>query len=334
MARVLVMFPPRQGEREVVAEILGDEAAWLVDDTDPASAEVALTFWPQRELREAGLTWAKLPALRLIQATTAGINHVGWRDIPPHVQVAAAPGATGPFVAEYVLAGVLAWARGLLRSTRDIAAGRFDVGAPAKAVRELSVGVVGFGGIGREVARLLAGLGATVRAVSRSGRAPSGATAHLTWLGTMDRFEELVRASDVVVLCLPYTRETDRLVDDGVLSWMEEGERLLVNVARGPLVVEDALYDWLREAPERRTAVLDVWWHYPRDGPGHPYHRPFHTFPNVIMTPHNAPNVAGYRKAMIGQAARQVRHYLETGEALQVHDPAWYETSMSGDERV
>lgn len=319
---------------------LGDRVLWLADRPDPdllRTVTVALVFWPRREIREAALDWGDLPSLRLVQAATAGLNHIGWRQIPADVQVAAAPGATGPFIAEYVLGVVLAWARGLCRSTRQIAAGHFDMGAPTKALRELSVGLVGFGGIGQATARLLAGLGCTVRAVNRSGEADPDAVADLEWLGTMERFQELLGTTDVVVLCVPYTTATDRLVDAAALAAMTAGDpddRLLVNVARGPVVDEDALHDWLQADPDHHAAALDVWWRYPRDGQGHPFHRPFHTLPNVIMTPHNSPNVAGFRQAMVAQAARQVAHYLRTGDALHVHDAAWYDTPSSGDERA
>lgn len=330
MARILATFPPRDGERALVERLLGDEVAWLVDNAEATGAEATLSFWPRRELRKAGLDWEDLPGLRLVKIATSGANHVGWSRWPPHLTLAATPGATGPFIAEYVLGAVITWARGMVMHTHDIRGGRFRLGAPARAVSELRVGLIGFGGIGRHAARLLGGLGASVRAVSRSGQAE--AEDLLEWIGTVQELPRLVQESDVVVVCCPLTKETLHLVDLDLLSGMSGRPALLVNVSRGAVVKEEDLFAWLDSDAHRHFAVLDVWWRYPREE-GHPFEEPFHQLPNVLMTPHNAPNVAGFRNAMLEKACLDLRHYLDTGEVRHAVDPEAHRLPVDGDAR-
>lgn len=329
-ARVVVTWKPQAGERDEVDRILGSDAAWRVDGADVRAAEGLLMFWPRSELRAAGLDWSDLGRCRWVKLLTAGANHVGWDPGPP-VPVMTTPGASGDAIAEHVLAATLWWARGLGRHTRAIAGGRFEQGAPVRGLRELRVGLVGYGGIGRATARLLAGLGCTVEAVSRSGRAPPEDLLHLERLQSMRGLPGMAARCDVLVLCLPLHRDTLGLVDRSLLEVFGDG--LLVNVARGPVVDEDALYDWLSSNRERRAAALDVWWRYPRDGLGFPFLRPFDTLPNVVMTPHDSPNVAGFRLRMLEAACRDVRAVLDGAPRTHVADPAAHRLAVEGDGR-
>ncbi|MGB0653225.1 MAG: NAD(P)-dependent oxidoreductase [Thermoplasmatota archaeon] len=312
MSKVLVTFEPRDdGERAAVAKHLPD-AAWLVDGADPEGAEAILTFWPRREFTKAGLELAALPDLKLVQLATAGANHVPWSLLPEHVPVAAAPGATAPFIAEHVLAVTLAWARGLFHQTAEIKAGRFDVGAPVRSLSELTVGLVGYGGIGKHTARLLGGLGARCIAVTRSGAA--AADEAVAWCAGMEHLPSLLAEADVIVLCLPLTSETQNLVDIDFLAPLMGRRVLLVNVARGLIVDEVALHAWLDSSHTKHWAALDTWWQYPPNGEGRPFTEAFHQLPNVIMTPHNSPNVAGYRHAMLEAAAARLAKWQKSGE--------------------
>lgn len=315
-------------ERALVQKHLGSDAAWHADGANVRDAEGLLMFWPRSELRAAGAKWSDLQAT-WVKLATAGANHVGWNP-PPPMPVLTTPGATGPAIAEYVLASVLCWARGVWRHTLDIRAGRFHQGAPVRALSELRVGLVGFGGIGQATARLLGGLGATVEAVSRSGTAPPDALKHLSRLGAMDGLPELAARSDVLVLCLPLHADTVGLVDHALLEAFHSG--LLVNVARGAVVDEAALFAWLSADKLHRAAALDVWWRYPRSI-GFPFQQPFGDLPNVVMTPHNSPNTAGFRLRMLEAACLDVRRILDGGPLLHVADPEAHRLEVEGDGR-
>ncbi len=331
--RILVTFPPRDDqERGIVADILGNDAAWLVDGANPKEAQIMLSFWPGKELRKAGLTWTDLPHLQVVKLATAGANHVGWRTLPEDLQVAATPGATGPIIAEYTLAAILEWSRGLRRATADIATGHFDVGAPVRALQENRVGLIGFGGIGQATASLLHRLGVEVEAVNRSGQGPLD---HVTHLGTMAELPAMLERVNVAVLCLPLHRETVGLADASFLEQLSKGKDrvLLVNVARGMVVDEEALFAWLQGDLTGRAATIDVWWEYPRDGRGHPYTQPFHTLPNITMTPHNSPNVHGYRLAMLEPACRDLRAHLDGQTLRHIQDREAHLLEREGDGR-
>lgn len=338
--RVLVTLKPEAGERALVDDVLGDDAVWLVDDPPQqalAAVDTVLCFWPREELRRADLDWPGLPALRFIQVATAGVNHIGWSTIPSHVQVANAPGSSADAVGEYVLAAVLQWVRGFPCFTRAIREGEWPLGAPVRALSELRIGLVGYGGIGQAAARRFHRDGAAVRAVNRSGQVPGAGAedggALVERLETMEGLPDLAAWADVLVVCLPLVQETLGLIDAQVLDRMTDRDALLVNVARGPVVDQDALYDWLAADTERHAAVLDVWWRYPKTPDQRPFDRPFDRLPNVVMTPHHAPNVTGFRARMIAQAARQVREYLETGEPRHVQDPQAHRLDVEGDGR-
>lgn len=332
MARVVVTVAPQEGEREAVAEILEGDVAWLVDGAETTDAEVAMVFWPRQELRDADLAWDDFPALRLIQSATAGVNHIGWSTIPTEVQVAATPGATGEAIAEYVLGAVLEWARGYHRFTEEIKAGIWHLGAPVRKLAGTQVGLLGFGGIGTACARLLSGLGCVVRAINRSGQAEGVDLDHVEALGTLDDLDDLFAWADVLVVAVPLTRDTQGLVGADLLARLAGRGACLVNVSRGAVVDEGALYDWLVADPQH-MAVLDVWWTYPPSEEGRPFTRPFHGLPNLLMTPHNSPNVQGYRVRMLREAAKLVRHYLRTGEPKHVQDREAHRLDIEGDGR-
>ena len=100
----------------------------------------------------------------------------------------------------------------------------------------------------------------------------------------------LLPGADVLVICLPLTDETRGLIGGSELALMPE-RAILVNVGRGPIVDESALYHALRDGT-LHAAGLDVWYNYPSDEPGRtstsPSEYPFHELDNVVMSPHRA----------------------------------------------
>ncbi len=328
VSRVVVTWTPQAGEREVVEENLGDDAEWATDGADACKAEGLLMFWPRQELRALGLEWNELAA-GWVKLATAGANHVGWHPGPP-MPVLTTPGATAPAIAEYILANILSWTRGLTAHTRSIRGGHFEQGAPIRGLSELRIGLVGYGGIGQETARILHLLGATVEAVSRSGKTTSEARKNISHLATIQELPAMAGRVDVLVLCLPLHKDTVGLVDAALLEAFADG--LLVNVSRGPVVDEDALYTWLHTDKTRRAAALDVWWRYPR-GIGWPFRRPFDQLPNITMTPHNSPNIAGFRLGMLEAACKDIRALLDGGDLAHVADPEAHRLEIEGDGR-
>jgi len=140
--------------------------------------------------------------------------------------------------------------------------------------------VVGRGAIGNRVARTLEALDMEVTALGR---------------GDVAALDAALSTADVLVLAVPSTAATKGLLDQRRLALLPEGA-VLVNVARGDVVDEDALYEALLSG-RLGAAGLDVWWRYPADAAARedtrPSRRPFHELENVVLSPHRAGHGAG-----------------------------------------
>lgn len=150
--------------------------------------------------------------------------------------------------------------------------------------------VLGYGAIGQRIARACQGLGMRVIAHRRHPDAPVNG---VDLRGPSDLDRSLGEA-DVLILAVPQTDETTNLIGSRELAMMKTGA-ILVNIARGKLVDEDALYEALVRG-KLRAAGIDVWYRYPEGGSDgstpesaahtFPSTRPFHELPNVVMSPH------------------------------------------------
>jgi phosphoglycerate dehydrogenase-like enzyme len=228
--------------------------------------------------------------LRLVHAPGAGYEAIALDALPPGVLVANTF-HHGRSIAEHIIMVTLALTRDLRGSDTDLRAGRwrsprYRRGAVRPGtLRGRTLGVIGLGEIGSEAARMASAFGMRTIAVRRhAGRTPPDGVA-LDWVGGIDELPRLCAEADVVVVTVPLTAETAGLIGARELAAMGPGT-LLVNVARGPVVDEDALYTAL---VERRIggAALDVWWRYPDEaGRGSPANRPFAELDNVVLTPH------------------------------------------------
>ncbi|HII40277.1 MAG TPA: hydroxyacid dehydrogenase [Thermoplasmata archaeon] len=310
MARVLFACRMDAEPRAVLAEKNANafEAVILADLPESevaaawSTADVLVTTGFGREI-PADLA-ARAPRLRMVQTLVAGVDHLPYRSFPRFLVVCGNAGAYNVSVGEHALALLLAAAKDIPQRTREIASGVFDQSARSKALAGATVLVLGMGGIGTYVARACKALGMHVVGVGRSGTVVPPADEG----GRLDDLPRLLPHADYVVLALPLTARTLGLVNRTFLAAMKEGA-VLVNVARGKIVDEDDLYEHLRSHPEFRAA-LDVWWVYPDGDRGHPFHRPFHELPNVVMTPHNANAIPGQRRWAMEAALNNVLRYL------------------------
>jgi phosphoglycerate dehydrogenase-like enzyme len=198
---------------------------------------------------------------------------------------------------------MLAWTRDFARLDAALRDGawlsQWAVGGPPPVpwpeLAGKTLAIVGYGRIGRGVAARARAFDMRVLAIRRDLSAPDGRAE----LRGPDALLAVLEAADYVVITAPLTAETRGLIDTRALAAMKRSA-MLVNVARAEIVDEDALY---RALADRAIAgaALDVWYRYPT-APGStlPGHRPFHTLPNVLLTPH----VSGWTEGMLdGRAA-------------------------------
>lgn len=323
-ARVAVTFDPDSGQRRVFAETLGPlgGVAFLRDAPDEAAraavlrgAEALISWFPRRELAPADRP--ALAGVRLIQLLSAGADHVDFAALPDGATVAGNVGAYAGPMAEHALGMAVALAKRLPRNHARLASGTFDM-APTLRLYGGVAAILGFGGIGRACARLFRALGMRIYAVNTSGRTSEPAD----FAGTLDDLEHVLSAADVAVVALPLTRATRGLIGARELGWMKP-EAVLVNVARGAILDEDALFAHLKSHPEF-SAGIDAWWEEPGNGKPFRPRLPFLELPNVLGSPHNSGIVPGALAGASAAAAANVAAFLRGGPINGVQDPADY----------
>ncbi|HEX4941351.1 MAG TPA: NAD(P)-dependent oxidoreductase [Actinomycetota bacterium] len=311
MARILVVDPL------LVSEGFGIGPGWAGPEHEvvvPAGygSEDLRSELPRAEAlltAHAPVTEAMLelaPALRLVAKPGAGVDNI---DVPAAtrrgVLVTNVPGARGRAVAEHALFLVLSLARRAWM--RDDAAWR---DALAVQLGGKTLGIVGLGDIGAHLARFGHGLGMTVVAHTRSPDPDRLPDVPVRFVGA----EELLREADVVVLCVPLSERTRGLIDRAALASMKE-DALLVNVARGPVIVTDDLVEAMRGG-HLGGAGLDV-----ADPEPLPPDHPLRAIPNVLLSPHNAGRTIESQREALERMRANVRSVLAGDEPLDPVGP-------------
>jgi phosphoglycerate dehydrogenase-like enzyme len=312
---IVVTYGAGEGERRVLDEVLGGRAhlTFLEDLSEeqrgPAlrAANIMLSFNPTRELREH--EFAALRQVRLLQLATAGADHVPFPLLPPHIRIASNVGAFAKPMAEHILAMTLALAKRLLVSHSKLAVGEFDHRTPNRMLSGLVAAMLGFGGIGRAGARLLQGLDMKIYAINTSGQTSEP----VDFIGTLHDLEHVLRSSDVVIVAMPLTRRTRGLLGGRELSWMKP-DAILINVARGEIIDERALYGHLKKHPTFRVGI-DAWWIEPLRHGEFRINYPFFELPNFLGSPHNSAVVPGIMVEASRYAAENVLRFLR-GEPI------------------
>ena len=298
-AVVAVTFPVRPAERAVIAGALGDAGrAVYLADLDPAGRVAALREAGAVLARDTGRDLhpgeaAEIRSARLIQFMTAGIDFVKLSELPDGIPVASNGGAYAEPMAEHGLAMMLAAAKRLLTEHAALARGEFNQQTRNRTLAGRVCGILGFGGIGVATARLMRAMGMQIHAINRRGRSEEPTD----WIGQVADLDRLLAASDVLVVCTPLTPATRDLIGARELGLMKP-DAILVNLARGEIIQEAALFAHLRAHPAF-FACIDAWWVEPvRHGAFRTDH-PFLSLPNVVGSPHNSASVPGMTGAAL-----------------------------------
>ena len=289
--------------------ILADE-----DDSQrlvPALAEAEIVVG---HIWRAGFPTA--PRLRLLQSRAAGLDLIDLPSLPGGLTVCNVFGHE-PAIAEYVLMNILVLTHRLFDTVTAFRsgswnAGRGEGGSPHGEMLGRAIGIIGYGRIAREVAKRAAGFGCHVLAANRSPIADPAPAVEVFPLAELDRMLPLC---DALVIACGLAPETRGLIDTRRIGLMKSGA-LVINIARAPIVDEEALYGALRD---RRLggAALDVWWHYPTPAElqPRPSRFPFHELPNVMMTPHCSNASDGTAERRWSAVASNLDHFVR-GEPL------------------
>lgn len=267
-----------------------DGSAWLdtyelprarVSGTDEDAAVAALANADGLLVRVGTLSQnilERLPKLKIVALHGVGVDQV---DVEAAtnlgIWVSNVPGGNSQAVVEFTLGMMIAMLRRLPAGDTGL-----RTGAGWDASRYLgnelggkTVGLVGYGNIGKRVATVLQAIGATVIATRRGAEQDNEAGA------TFVPLEMLLQSADIVSLHLPLTGDTRSLIDERALSLMKPGS-YLVNMARGPIVDQTALVAALKSG-HLAGAALDVFETEPPD-----FDSPLFQMPNVVLAPHMA----------------------------------------------
>ena len=313
---VAVSYPVDEDFARINSEVLAGDAEIVstheLEEGQRAGvlrrAEALLAWELPKEIPAGALDEAA--GLRLVQLLSAGVDAVDFSALPDRLIVAANAGAYAPAMSEHVLAMVLSLAKRLPQRHAAMVAGRYEKWAPAQTLDGAVCAILGFGGIGIATARLMKAFGARIYAVTRSGQTTEPAD----FVGTLADLDHVLAAADVVVISLPLTLSTRGLIGQRELALMKPAA-ILVNVARGPIVDQAALYAHLRANPQF-SAGIDTWWDEPAENASFRPDYPFVDLPNVIGSPHNSSIVPGTMLSGARMAAENVRRYLR-GEAVR-----------------
>lgn len=289
---------------------VSDHVLRLVSD-----AEVYFGYGIPAELLEAGTQ------LRWVHSGAAGVgSSLTTTMLASPVVFTNSAGVHAPPMAETVLAMLLHFTRGLDLASDSQRRSEWSTdpfyvaGAPLLELSAMTVGIVGFGGIGREVARRVASLGARVIAVKRSPARPGeanlepvsgggvlGSRIEVVW--GESGLDAVYRECDAIVVAAPDTPETRGMIDEEAFSRMKPGA-IVVNVARGRLVDEQAMIEALTEGRIRGVG-LDVFTTEPL-----PSDSPLWPLPNVIITPHVSAVTRGFWARETELILRNLERYL------------------------
>lgn len=243
--------------------------------------------------------------LRWIQSSAAGLDHCLTPSvIDSEILVTSASGLFADQVAEQTLALLLGLLRGLPVFFRAAQKREF-IRRPTRDLHHVTVGIVGLGGNGRRIAEVLAPFRTRILATDMF---PVDKPPHVEQLWPADRLNDLLPLVDVLILCVPLNADTAGLINQKSFARMKPGS-ILINVARGPNVVEGDLVEALQSG-KLAAAGLDVTEVEPLAESS-----PLWDMPNVIITPHVGAQSARRIDDTTNFAAENLRRYL-AGEPL------------------
>jgi glycerate dehydrogenase len=324
MPRVAISLPLEEKWRPIIEEVLGQVAEVILLDEMPADrhpdeirrADALLAWNLPAELDQRAL--AATAEAGFLQLMSAGADHLDFDALPDGLTICSNAGAYAEPMAECVLGLAIALARRFREEHDNLRDGAFNQRRINKSLRGATLGIVGYGGIGRAVADHFEVLDVEVMAVNTSGHTDDD----VAWCGTLDELDHVLAESDLLILSLPLTRRTEGLIGADELQQMKS-DAILINVARGEIIREEPLYEHLKTNPHFK-AGLEAWWVEPFRHGEFRTETPILELPNVLGLPHNSAVVRGALAEGIRQAAENVRRRLEGRGVRGEVDPSVY----------
>ena len=319
--KVVSTFPFTSTSLQILKEAAGTENVVVTTSEELSAylsdAEILCSY-------AVPANWRTLaPRLRWLQFPGAGVDSLvstGLLDADSGVIVTTAAGIHATTISEYVFGSMLMfnwnWPQMVRLQDEHVwarSATWYHLGGHELAGQTL--GIVGLGSIGRRIAQLGRAFGMRVLGTRRSIQNQGDQEADVDQTFPPEQLHELLRLSDYVVISVPLTRETEKLIGETELRIMRRNA-YLVNIARGRVIDEQALVRALREG-WIAGAGLDVTEEEPL-----PSESPLYSMPNVILTPHISGNSAHYDTRLAALFADNLKRYSAGQQLQNQYDPS------------
>jgi len=283
-----------------------------------------LVFQPRAPYYE----YSSFTKTKVFQVPITGYDMINMTDIPTSWEMANVHQGGTP-ISEYVMAAILGWQTKIWQVSDAFKKCTWQSSPPGNDCQEVpdheevngtTVGIVGYGHVGKAIATRAAAFGSRVIAVDINAHDGQAPPSPLAWFGNDDQLPRLAQEADFVVITLPLTAATLGSINAPVFVAMKNTS-VLINIGRGPVVVEADLYDALKDKTIG-GAVIDVWWNshaWNKQGGVGPASWPaahnFGAMDNVIMTPHYSSDTKKAHADALRQVAANMDHFVR-GEPL------------------
>ncbi|MHA1974947.1 MAG: 2-hydroxyacid dehydrogenase [Candidatus Hodarchaeales archaeon] len=284
------------------------------------NAEVLVTYKVSKGILE------NAEKLKHIQVPWTGVETLDFQLLKkyPHITVSNSH-SNSLAIAEHAVALILSTAKRIALSDRMMRKGdwtsRYD-SSMGVWINNKTLGVIGLGAIGRKVAKIMKnGFGCKVYAIKKKITNNTTENEQCDFIGTSNDLHKVLSESDFILISLPLTRETEGFIGKKELDKMKKSA-VLVNISRGPVIDEKALYTHLKER-KILGAGIDTWYNYPkdRDKPTNVYQNyPFESLDNIVMTPHSAFKISNREEAFAEDIIKNILQIYQDKEPINKID--------------
>ncbi len=311
MYNLVVSFNVPEEEKETIKKALSGYCNTIFLHDIPQSerteaiskADILLSWNPSKECTEEDFLYMK--KVKLLQLVSAGADHLPFDRLKAGMVVASNIGAYSMPMAEHVMAITLALLKRLLPGQKKLTEDVFDQFTENRMLDGAVCGILGYGGIGKAVARYMRAFNVKIFAVNTSGRTDED----VAFIGTLGDLDYVLSNSDIVVISLPLNRHTRGIIAREQFDKMKK-DAVLINVARGDIIDQGTLYNHLKANP-MFMAGIDAWWIEPFRHGEFRINYPFFGLPNVLGSPHNSAIVPGVLAMGIKSALENVIRFAK-----------------------
>lgn len=317
MKKLVVTFKVEDNQREFLNSVFNGKAELeFIRDFDQSefnnvlkNADILFAWNPPRELNNVNKE--SLKNIRFVQLLSAGHDHIDFNMFSPECKIANNRGAYAEPMAEHILAMILAIYKNLFKNHKKLIKGEFNQRGLNRSLKNSVCGILGFGGIGKAAAKLLKAFETKIYTINTTGKTDD----KIDFIGTLNDIEYVLKNSDIVIISLPLSKETSGLIEKSKLELMKP-DAVLINVARGGIIVEKDLYEHLKQHPGF-SAGIDAWWIEPFSEGKFEINYPFFELPNILGSPHNSAIVPGIFLHGIEKAAKNILRFID-GEGIEI----------------